>query len=295
MATTFETLLGEIATEIHELVSSTRETTRFASGKATAGTTTTITDTNNRFELDDNSIIGSWIRVLSDTNNTINEGSISKITAFNTTTKVITFSPALPVAATVTTIYQIFRYIHPSTYVDAINFATRKAFPFVYKRMLDTSLTYLPNTWQYDVPTGIDIVTSIEMQTTNSIATYPYVDIPFEVEWDGDVGSIQLFDYYQPNYTMRVKGIGHLTELTGMSGSIETNYDNLLPIVKLAASYLFSRSAGLAIFGDVQKHMQLAADAENEGMRLAREHRMPFPRLKRRRDPRYSQYIGSAI
>lgn len=263
------------------------------SGQATnavASSSTVLIDVNNRFEYDENIVGESYLRVKADSSVAGNVNVVVRIATYNVSTNTMTLTPGLNSINT-NTQYQIFRRLAPSAYLQAITETLRQAYPAIYDPKSNTSLTITPNVYVYTVPGDIEDVTKVELQTNTGIASYPYVEVPFETRRTGnDLQHIQIFNQFASSYALRVSGAGYLTAPSSLLGTVDISGDEI-EILKLGAkSSLYRKLAGLSsdgsedqnnMFNMAERYYQLFVEAKAK-------HRKPLPRMTVVRDPRYN-------
>lgn len=280
-------MLAEIASSIGDLIPGVRVADNALSGAGSgAGTTTTVVDANNRMETSDE-LLNAFLRVKADSGQAGNVGQVSRVTAFATNT--LTISPALAAATSTTTQYQLFRQFPPSTYMAAINEATRASYPWLHKQMRDESTnTVTSNTYYYTMPTGMFHVSAVEIQINTGVSTYPYVPVPFWVDWNSEAGRIYIPDAinFPVGAVIRIIGFGRLSEITTDAGTIEVTGNRLIPIYNYARAYLYQKMAGTSAESDIQKYETLAQSFMQAFERTVRKYRMPTPASEITLDPR---------
>ena len=291
MAIAMETLLGELASELGELIPGVRINDNSLSGQATnavASSSTVLLDVNNRFEYDENIVADSYLRVKSDSSITTNINTVVKIATYNAGT--LTLTPGLNSINT-NTQYQIFRRIHPSAYLQAITESLRLAYPSIYTPKADTTVTTAANTYVYTVPGDIEDVSRVELQIQTSPTSYPYAEINFEANRTGnDLQHIQLFGQYTPSLKLRISGAGYVTAPTSLLGTINVSGDEI-EIVKMGAkAALYRKLASSSSDGsdDQNNFFAMSKNYYDLFLEAKAKHHKTLPRMTVIRDPRYN-------
>jgi hypothetical protein len=124
--------------------------------------------------------------------------------------------------------------------IDAINYAQADAFPYIYKDVLDTSLTTATNTFEYTIPS----IDSIAMKYVSQVEIKPTGESDYRMIRDysirrGATPKIQLMWEPASGGSLRIHGYNPFPDVT-LGGNMDTRFpaNAVLPIVIGAASYL---------------------------------------------------------
>lgn len=289
MAIAVETLLGELSAELGELVPGVRVNNSILSGQVTtAAVGTSIVDVNNRFEIDSDTITGSYLRVVSDVTTTTNQNVVVQIATYNTSNNTITVTAGLASTSTNTT-YQIFRRLPPSAYLSALTESMRNAYPAIHMSKSDVSVTITAQNYLYTVPGDFNDVTLVEIQTNLGISSFPYKQIPFDLIRTGELQQLQLLANYPPAYKLRITGMGFMTPPSSLISTIDVSGDEIEIIKWGAKSALYRRLAGIVSDGsdDQNNFLGLSKQYYDLFMEAKAKHRRLTPKMQVVRDPRY--------
>ena len=176
----------------------------------------------------------------------------------NTTTMVVERAAFGSTAATHTNGSPIL--VRPAFYgveiLDGINEGIQACYPLIYKRIIDTSLTILSNTWEYTVPNmpgtyngDTQQIPRIGLVELKEPGVIPY--FPTEA-WSirrGAQGShvLKFLNLETTGATVRLTGYGSFPDLTGFSDTLDASFPKqaiYLPALYAAASLLMSGEAG---------------------------------------------------
>lgn len=126
--------------------------------------------------------------------------------------------------------------------LDAINYGIDLAFPYYYQETLDTSLSFLADTYEYTIPNltspaiVITRVVGIDLKEANDNAWRP--TRAFELRRAG-TPKIKFRRIYAAGTQIRVRGYGPFPHLaTGDSLHSQFPYVGEYPLVEFAGSYL---------------------------------------------------------
>lgn len=287
MATTFESLLASLARDLGELSRGVRIASATLSGAGSSvGTTTTLIDINNRFEPDANILKNALFRVVADSGQPTNVRQLASITTYDPSTKTLTLSPALAAATSTTTQYQIFRYLAPSQYMEALNDALNDSFPWIYDWQRDeTTLDFVPNQFYYTVPSTIRRLRRVLVQIDMGNPYAPYAEIPFRTEQGAESRRFYIPDNFSipAGAAIRCEGMGAVTSLAAETDSLNLDGEHLIPIVLYAKSKLAEQIAARARgAGDTQGRYKSDAEKYYGLWRQAlKDHRMTPPGMSR--------------
>lgn len=203
-------------------------------GTLTAATTTTATD-NTRYDPDDFWNEG-WLRIYSP----VADAQNRRISDWARTTNLFTIYGTFGTTLDGNELYEAWRYVSPTDADQAIYRAIRNVRPFLFQNLSNASLTITGGTYTVTVPAaflnwGVHRVEVLDPGTGTPIFSVT------EFRYRGDGTTLELPAYVVDSYagyTLRLSGIGELTEPTTDAGTVESDYPELHMLVLGAAAEL---------------------------------------------------------
>lgn len=120
--------------------------------------------------------------------------------------------------------------------LDALNQAQDASYPLLYTLVDYTTTTIADSTWEYDLPTGMNTLVRVEIETSTS-GVY-VVNRNWVMQ---DTGAVLIEDAhtFTTGYNIRFVGMGKFSDMT-LSGNLDTDY----PTTAAAQRYLVLAAAG---------------------------------------------------
>lgn len=134
--------------------------------------------------------------------------------------------------------------------IDALNSAIDACFPYIYKEVLDTSLTVLSSTYEYTVPflpsttVYIPRIWKVELLVPGDLS-YRRIE-----DWTiakGATPKLKFREAPTPGATIRVRGYGPFPHLAAISDSMDAQWPasaEFLPVLHATSTLLASGEAG---------------------------------------------------
>lgn len=196
-------------------------------------------------------------------------GAWSQVTAWDASTKTLTFSPAMASVGSGVPIILTKRWT-PSEYRRAINWAVRNAYPAMSRSIVYTGLrTQVANAakiYYYRVPLDMRTINAVEIETDVDLATsatavdrgHPWRGLAFTPTKDGMEKGFELKHAAPDDRRLRVFGTGPLQQLYEQTDFVEVVDPETELLVYLAASHLYSLLTNEAASTDVDRFADLA-------------------------------------
>jgi len=140
--------------------------------------------------------------------------------------------------------------------LDALNEGIQACYPLIYKRVIDTSLTIIANTWEYTVPNmpgtyngdaiQIPRINLIELQEPGVVPYFPTEAWSLRRGAQGGQ-KIKFLNLETTGALVRISGLGPFPDLPDFTGTLDTSFPKqaiYLPTIYAAASLLMSGEAG---------------------------------------------------
>lgn len=298
MSVTFTDAVAEVA----------RRAGEFLTGTATAGSTTTLADTNGPdFQASDNYWDECVLEMVSGTAN--NLGVRRRVSAFVSSSAQLTMYGSFPAAVAAADGYRLYRHFTPVDYERAINRAVNSSWPDFGDTVRKTVST-VRDTLQYAVPTGPDIGNrgliglEYEFHTDAARATWPWTRLdparyrmfqasPAEGVAGEIVRTVQL--YFNPDSDRELRFIfaAPLPQLQTTTDPIHLDPPEIEWLYTEAAANLWRFEASRVPTGQRDdansQAARWAAEAEKVRMRV-----MPEKEQKPLRRPVFSTRIAGA-
>ena len=127
--------------------------------------------------------------------------------------------------------------------LDALNYGLDMTFPWLYKEIIDTSLTTIADTYEYTIPTvtatgqAISHLTSVELKEAGDFA------YRMTSAWDvrrGSTPKLKFRRLYVTGANIRIHGYGPFGHLAAFTDTIDAQYpyNAEMPLVEFAGAYL---------------------------------------------------------
>lgn len=146
-------------------------------GVAGSATATTVIDTTYRTEADNNYFVGCDLIFPDATVDT--QSFIRTISAYNGTSKTLTFGPATISGLTGAT-YEIYRPWRVNVYDNAIEEAISRVSRFNLVDVVDTSLLLVLDQYEYSVPASFNSISGVEVYSS---ALKMYKELRPKIHW----------------------------------------------------------------------------------------------------------------
>ena len=140
--------------------------------------------------------------------------------------------------------------------LDALNEGIQACYPLIYKRVIDTSVTIQPNTWEYTIPNmpgtyngdtiQIPRIGEIEIQEPGVVPYFPTAAWSLRRGVEGG-HKIKFQNLETTGALVRINGYGPFADLADYTGTLDQSWPrpaNYLPTIYAAASLLMSGEAG---------------------------------------------------
>lgn len=108
--------------------------------------------------------------------------------------------------------------------LQALKQVVRKLYPDIFTPVTDTSLTTSGTTFDYILPTTLDLILAVEVRN-GSDTTDPYVGVRFHTEWNGTNNILRLFNLYTSALTIKLRGGKRLSVPTALSSTLDMSVD----------------------------------------------------------------------
>jgi hypothetical protein len=196
-------------------------------------------------------------------------GAWSQVTAWDTATKTLTFSPAIASVGSGVPIILTSRWT-PNEYRRAVNWAIRNSYPTMSRSIIYTGLrTQVENgtdIYFYRTPLDMRTINSVEMETDVDLATsatavdrgHPWRGIAFTPTKDGMEKGFEVKNALPDDRRLRVFGTGPLQQLYEQTDFVEVVDPETELLVYLAASHLYSLLTNEAASTDVDRYADMA-------------------------------------
>ena len=167
------------------------------------------------------------------------------------------------------TVVYLFKRFTPADYNRALRTAIHDAYPYLARSVVDTSLTVLADTYEYNIPSTIEDLErmmggKVWMQVNSDVATYPYAELKMWTtrrQNDASAESYKLVihpDEHIVGRVLRLQGLGPLTFPATDAATIPLPSQALNLLAHLTAAHLYAQTRGDA-HGDTTHAQQQEA------------------------------------
>lgn len=209
---------------------------------ATGGTTLTIVDTTAlQGQYADDYLNDCWVSIITDAGgaHAAPEGQSRRVSDFVGSTGTITVPTAFSASPANGDTYRLWSVAPKAELLDAVAEALRAAWPAFYQRVVDTSLSFADDTYEYTLPAGIEYLQEVEIQGNGDSDYYEPVHNWRTRKESGGTRTL-ILDHtqsYTTGYSLRLVGIGPLdypaNDYTAVS--VQAEYEDAL--LQYVASY----------------------------------------------------------